>query len=221
MRGGRLRELEGAERLLELRANAVERRVRTRGDHRPDELERQSDRARLERRQPRRAAERVAEELLVDVHLVAVQLRVDRVAAAAEVDEVQQREVLLELLGRDREPLDELLRRDRRLALVTAGGEQIREQRLQDAEALRRDRAGGPLGGRVGLALDDLGGRRRRRALVRGARGARALDDETAQLRRLERDRAAVLAEDPAGEQSDDAYSVTKTSPSTRLRSPP
>ena len=36
---------------------------------------------------------------------------------------------------------------------------------------------------------------------MRGARGARALDDEAAQLRRLERDRAAVLAEDPAREQ--------------------
>ena len=75
------------------------------GDHRPDELEREADRARLERRQPRRPAERVAEELLVDVHLVALQLGVDRVAAAAEVDEVEQREMLLELLGRDREPL--------------------------------------------------------------------------------------------------------------------
>ena len=62
-----------AERLLELVAHAVERRVRVGGDHRPDELECQPDRARLERRQPRRATERVAEELLVDVHLVAVE----------------------------------------------------------------------------------------------------------------------------------------------------
>ena len=99
VRRGRLGEVEGAERLLELRADAVERRVRAGGDHRPDELEREPDRARLERRQPRGAAERVAEELLVDVHLVALQLRVDGVAAAAEVDEVEQREVLLELLG--------------------------------------------------------------------------------------------------------------------------
>ena len=115
--GGCLRELERAERLLELRAHAVERRVRAGRDHRPDELEREPDRARLERRQPRRPAERVAEQLLVDVHLVAVQLGVDGVAAAAEVDEVQQREMLLELLLRDREPLDELVRRDRRLAV--------------------------------------------------------------------------------------------------------
>ena len=93
-----LRELERAERLLELRAHAVERRVRAGRDHRPDKLEREPDRARLQRCQPRRPAERVAEQLLVDVHLVTVQLGVDGVAAAAEVDEVQQREVLLELL---------------------------------------------------------------------------------------------------------------------------
>ena len=99
VRRGCLREVERAERLLELRADAVERRVRAGGDHRADELEREADRARLERRQPRRPAERVAEELLVDVHLVAVQLGVDGVAAAAEVDEVEQREMLLELLG--------------------------------------------------------------------------------------------------------------------------
>ncbi len=99
VRRGCLRQLELAERLLELRADAVERRVRAGRDHRPDELEREPDRARLERRQPRRAAERVAEELLVDVHLVAAQLGVDRVAAAAEVDEVEQRQVLLELFG--------------------------------------------------------------------------------------------------------------------------
>ena len=112
---GRLREVERAERLLELRAHAVERRVRAGGDHRPDELEREPDRARLERRQPRRAAERVAEELLVDVHLVALQLGVDGVAAAAEVDEVEQREVLLELPRRGIEKRStSSLRRDRR-----------------------------------------------------------------------------------------------------------
>src|SRR6185503_13068903 len=87
-----LRELELAERLLELPADAVERGVRAGRDHRADELEREPDRARLERRQPRRPAEGVAEELLLDLHLVVVQLGVDRVAAAAEVDEVQQRQ---------------------------------------------------------------------------------------------------------------------------------
>ena len=95
---GRLGEVELAERLLELPAHLVERAVRLGGDHRADELEREADRSRLERRQPRRRAERVAEQLLVDVHLVAAQLGVDRVAAAAEVDEVEEGEVLLERL---------------------------------------------------------------------------------------------------------------------------
>ncbi len=76
------------------------------------------------------------------MHLVAVQLGVDGVAAAAEVDEVEQRQVLLERLGRDREPLDQLLRLDHGVALLAAGGEQVGEQRLEDAEALRGDRAG-------------------------------------------------------------------------------
>ena len=49
-----LRELELAERLLELARTRVERRVRLGRDHRADELEREPDRARLERRQPRR-----------------------------------------------------------------------------------------------------------------------------------------------------------------------
>src|SRR5581483_12099220 len=98
---GGLRQLELPEGLLELLAYAVEGPVGLGRDQRPDELEREPDRARLERRQPRREAERVAPQLLVDVDLVALELGVDRVAAAAEVDEVEQREVLLELLGRD------------------------------------------------------------------------------------------------------------------------
>ena len=40
LRRGRLGEVEGAERLLELRADAVERRVGSGGDHRPDDLTR-------------------------------------------------------------------------------------------------------------------------------------------------------------------------------------
>src|SRR6266540_2705293 len=53
---GRLGKVELAERLLELATDPVERRVRVGGDHRPDELEREPDRARLERRQARRGA---------------------------------------------------------------------------------------------------------------------------------------------------------------------
>ena len=71
--GGRLGglEIELAERLLELPAHLVERAVSLGGDHRPYELQREPDRARLEGRQPRRRAERVAEQLLVHVHVVA------------------------------------------------------------------------------------------------------------------------------------------------------
>src|SRR5205823_12931524 len=57
----RFREVEGAERLLELAPHALERRVRVCGDHRADELERKPDRTGLERRQARRRAEGVAE----------------------------------------------------------------------------------------------------------------------------------------------------------------
>ena len=116
--GGGLRclEIELAERLLELPTHLVERAVSLGGDHRPHELEREPDRPRLEGRQPRRRPERVAEQLLVHVDAVAAQLGVDRVAAAAEVHEVEQREMLLERLGRDHEAVDELGCRDHRLA---------------------------------------------------------------------------------------------------------
>ena len=109
--------------------------------------------------------------------------------------------MLLELVGRDREALHELARRDRSLAVLAARGQQVGEQRLQHAEALGRDRAGEPLAGALRFALLHERRRSRRRALVRGARGPGALDAEAAQLGRLERDRATVLAEDPAGEQ--------------------
>ena len=222
MRGGRLGELEGAERLLELRAYAVERGVRIRGDHRTDELERKPDRTRLERRQARRTAERVAEELLVDMNLVAVELCIDGVAAAAEVDEVQQRQVLLELLVRDREPLDELVRRDRRLAAFAARREQVGEQRLQDAEALRRHRAGEALDDGIRLVLRrprppasaaGLRARCARRALPRPRGGAART------ARAGSRGRPGGGSSAQAGARMRTA--VTKTSPSTRLRSPP
>ena len=115
VRLGRLPEIELAERLLELAPHAVERGVRCRRDRRADELERETDRPRLERREPRRRAKRVAEQLLVDVHVLASQLGIDRITAAAEVDEVEQRQVFLEVLPRDVEPLDELVGGDRRL----------------------------------------------------------------------------------------------------------
>ncbi len=51
--GRRPRQLEDAECLLELCTHPRERRVRSRSDHRADELKREPDCARLERRQPR------------------------------------------------------------------------------------------------------------------------------------------------------------------------
>src|SRR5581483_11523748 len=132
---GALRELELAERLLQLAADLVERRVRVGGDHRPNVLERETDRARLERRQPRRQPERVAPELLVDVDRAVGELGVDRVAAAAEVDEVQERQMLLELLRRNRrEAREQLADRDVGVLVLAARGEEEREQRLEDGE---------------------------------------------------------------------------------------
>src|SRR5207247_10413599 len=101
---------------------------------RADELEREPDGAALERRQPRRRAERVPEELLVDVHLIALQLCVDRVAAATEVDEVEQAQVLLELVFRDLQALEQLRGGHDRLALVAALAEQVGEQSLEHPE---------------------------------------------------------------------------------------
>ena len=74
------------------------------------------------------------------------ELGVDRVAAAAEVDEVEQRQVLLEL----RRPGCGSARRARRAGisasrLLAARGEEVGEQRLEDGEALGRDRAGEPV----------------------------------------------------------------------------
>src|SRR5438105_5057399 len=83
---------------------------------------------------------------------------------------------------------------------VPAGGEEVGEKRLQHAEALRGNRAGRPLGGEVRARVVGLRRRRRRRAVVSLAHRLRARDDETAERRRLERDRASVLAEDPARE---------------------
>src|SRR5262245_61149169 len=98
MRLGGLREVELAECVFELLAHARQRRVRLGRDHRADELEREPYRARLQRGQPRGVAERVAPDLLVNPDLVAVELGVDRVAPATEVDEVEERQMLLELI---------------------------------------------------------------------------------------------------------------------------
>ncbi len=173
-------------------------------DHRPDVLEREPDRPGLERRQPRRCTERVAPQLLVDVDRALSQLRVDRVTAAAEVDEVEQRQVLLELVrGDGGEALEQLGRRDLGLPLLAARREQVGEQRLQDTEPLRRHGTGRALDGAVAL---------HQRRLARGARGfalvplthaAQRGPDFLLQLVRLERHGATVLAQHPRGELGD------------------
>jgi hypothetical protein len=157
-RPGRLCELELSERFLQLAAHAVKRRVRVGGDHRADEFERQPDRARFQRCQARGMSERVTVELLVDMHLVALERRVDRVAASAEVDEVEELEVLLELVLGNVEALDDLPRGDDGVVALAACREQVREERLQDGEALRHHRARGTFAQAV------LPRRRRRRS---------------------------------------------------------
>jgi len=70
----------------------------------------------------------VSPQLLVDVHGPVAQLRVHGVAAASEVDEVEERQVLLELLrGHGGEAFEQLRSGDQRLLVVAAGGEQVGE----------------------------------------------------------------------------------------------
>ena len=107
----------------------------------PDVLDGQPDRARLERRELRGTPKDVAVELLLDPDDVAVVLGVDRVAATAEVHEIEQGEVILQLLERDREARRELRGVERRRAFVAAGREEVCEECLQHAEALRGYRA--------------------------------------------------------------------------------
>src|SRR5581483_8439866 len=124
-----------------------------------------------------------------------------RVAAAAEVHEVQEREMLLERLRRDREALGEVAGGDHRLLLVAAGGEEVGEERLENAEPLRGDGARGPLGRTVDAVEAHLVRGIRRRAGVRLLRRLRTVEDELAKSGGLERDRAPVLPQHPAREQ--------------------
>ena len=64
-----------------------------------EQVDRGDQRLRLERQQARRAREVVAVGVGIDLDLVAVDLRVEHVGAAAEVDDVQHVEVLAQLLA--------------------------------------------------------------------------------------------------------------------------
>ena len=193
-------EVELAEGVLELLAHPLERRVRLCRDHRADVFEREPDRAGLERGEPRRRTEGLAVELLVHVHFAVGQLGVDRVAAAAEVDEVEEREVILQVLVGDAKALDDLRRLDGRLPILAAAREQVREQSLEHCEPLRCYRACRPLAGAVRRRSGRLAcqpGRLAGMGRVHGFERARNL---APQLGRIERHRPAVLPEHPRRE---------------------
>ena len=145
-------------------------------------------------------AERVAVQLLVDVHAVALERGIHRVAAAAEVDEVQQLEVLFELLRRECGSARRSRRRDDGVGRLAAGREQVGEQRLQNGEAFGHDRTGGrspetsTCGTGAGAA--SLGGTVSCRS--RTARSASATSRRSSVG--LDWDRAAVLAQHPGRE---------------------
>src|SRR5436190_1516042 len=82
-------------------------------------------------------------------------------------------------------------------AALAARGEQVGEQGLQAGEALGDYGAGGPLARSVGARSRGFGRELRRLALVPLAHELQALLEQTAQLVRLLRHCAAVLAEDP------------------------
>ena len=107
--------------------------------------------------------------------------------------------MLLERLGCNAEPLAQLCGRDVRARALATAVEQVGEQRLQEAEALGRDWGAGPLE-RLQLFLLRLLRQRLRLCLV-------ALSGEVergfhfpTQCRRRDRNRPAVLAQDPAHE---------------------
>src|SRR5439155_2353987 len=108
----------------------------------PDELEREPDCPCLEGRAPRRAAECISEQLFLDMHVPVLERGVHRVTAASEVDEVEELEMVVELVGRDVESLGQLVGGNRRGRVLATAGQEVGEQRLQDTEALWGHRAG-------------------------------------------------------------------------------
>ena len=146
-----------AERLDDLRPGALQAAL---GQVVAEEVDRGDQRLRLQRQQPRRAGEVVAVGLGVDLDLVAQDLRVEDVGAAAEVDDVEQLDVLLQLLGGQLQPLAQV---GGLQPLALLGGlDQHAGERHQAGEALGADRRlAAPVGAAARRlaqrALDDLG----------------------------------------------------------------
>ena len=138
-----------------------------------EEVDRRDQRLRLQRQQPRRAGEVVAVGLGVDLDLVAEDFGVEDVGAAAEVDDVEQLDVLAQLLVGQFEPLAQL--GDLQPLALFRRFDQHPGEGDEAGEALGPDRrlaaaVGAGAAGRVAQRpVDDLG---RLEAVVRGGRGA-------------------------------------------------
>src|SRR5205823_2338471 len=111
-----------------------------------------------------------------------------------------QRKMLLELLLRDVEALDEITGRNLCLRVVAALVEEVGEQRLQNREAFRRDRGRGALD-RLFVVPVRLGGEAPRLLLVPLADEPQRARKLTAKLLGLARNRAPVLAQHPRTEE--------------------
>ena len=149
------------ERAGDLVAHGLQRAVGLGGDHRRDHVQRPQERLCLQRRQPRRAAEGVAVELLVDQDRAVLGRAVDGVAAAAEVDQVEQVEVLLQLLLGE----VEAARARRPMATVAEASSPQRSSRNASSACSSANRSGatgpcvrGPAAGRSSTSARPRGG---------------------------------------------------------------
>ena len=104
-----------------------------------DQVDRGDQSLGLDRQQPRRPRERVAIRLGVDLdRAVREDLRVEHIGTGAEVDDVQDGDVLLQFLVGKLEPLAHLGREQR--PARPAGVDQDARERRQPREPLRPDR---------------------------------------------------------------------------------
>ena len=157
-----------AERRDDLLARGGQRAL---GDVLADQVDRRDQRLRLDRQQARRAVEVVAVGLRVDLDLalLLLDLRVQHVGAAAEVDDVEHVHVLAQLLLADLQPLADL--GDRHALARAPGLDQDARERHQAREALGADRGLGPSGA-ASPSAPALSARRARAAREPVTRGA-------------------------------------------------